>query len=113
MPKCVNVRLSGPEQHDFSSQVLKSGGELSLSNAQKLLVPGHRPDVPGREAEPENDPCREGRSPDPDGISFAKFLHQSPSFDGSVNKPIVITKGDSAEEGDRSSDEKLWANQET
>ncbi|MFT5323386.1 MAG: hypothetical protein ACI8P0_001235 [Planctomycetaceae bacterium] len=113
MPKCVNVRLSGPELHNFSSQLLKSGGELSVSGAQKLLAPGHRPDVPGREAEPENDPRCEGRSPEPDGISFAKFLHQPPSFDGSVNKPMVITKGGGTEEGDRSSDEKLRANQET
>jgi hypothetical protein len=82
-----------------------------MSEAQNLLVPSHRPDVPGGEAEPEHDPRRQGTSPDPDGISFAEFLPQPPSLGGFVNKPIVVTKSDGAEERDRSPDKQLRADQ--
>ncbi len=77
----------------------------------KLLAPGQGPDDAGCEAEPENDPHREGHSPDPDGISFAELFRQPPSFGRSVNEPMVVAKGGGTEERDCASDKQLRANQ--
>ena len=112
MLKCVNVRLRGPERSDFAEFSLQLDvGTLEVA-ARKLLVPGHWADVSNGQAESEGRTRCQHDAPDPDGIPLAECPGHPSTFGGSMDKPLVVSKGGCAEDRDGSSHEKLWADQE-
>lgn len=79
----------------------------------ELLVPGYGADESNRHADAEDRTrCQQG-SPDPNGLSLTKCFRHPATFGSVVDEPLVVSESGCAEDGDGSSNEKLWADQKT